>query len=279
MMRTILCICFSFLMTGLYAQRNKCGTRVTPEIVAAERARMDSAAAKMGMFLPNTCLNKTLSVTGLIVADSLGNYGITPAGIDALLQAIEPYFEPICVDFELCTVKYIQNYKYDNFVRPIDQDEFMTQYAIPNTINVGFVNELFIDFGASASGYAALPGGPDIIMMENSAGSGVFLHEMGHYFGLYHTFETDFGMELANGSNCLTTGDLLCDTPADPQGGNTPPPDCNLSPPMQDPNGDWYVPDISNIMSYYNFCDCGQFTPDQYNRMAQQWLTLRNYLW
>ncbi|MBL0071623.1 MAG: hypothetical protein IPP34_07360 [Bacteroidetes bacterium] len=35
---------------------------------------------------------------------------------------------------------------------------------------------------------------------------------MGHFFGLYHTFETQFGSELANGSNCATTGDLVCDT-------------------------------------------------------------------
>jgi hypothetical protein len=267
------------MMTGLYAQKFTCGTKLTPAMVAAERARMDTSAAKTAMFLPNTCLNKTLSVTGLIVADSMGNYGTSAGNIAGLLLSLESYFDPICVNFELCEVKYVDNFKYNNFVAPIDEDEFWALYAVPNTINNGFVDELFIDFGAQVGGYAALPGGRDIIMMANGSGPGVMLHEMGHFFGLYHTFETDFGLELANGTNCLTTGDLLCDTPADPNGGNTLPPDCNLDPPMQDPNGEWYVPDISNIMSYYNFCTCGKFTTDQYNRMAQQWLTLRDYLW
>jgi hypothetical protein len=49
---------------------------------------------------------------------------------------------------------------------------------------------------------------------------------------------------------------------------------------MQDSNGDWYVPEITNVMSYYNGCSCPRvFTNGQYDRMALQWLTLRNYLW
>lgn len=40
-------------------------------------------------------------------------------------------------------------------------------------------------------------------------------HEMGHALGLYHTFETGFGVECPTGSNCATAGDFICDTNAD----------------------------------------------------------------
>jgi hypothetical protein len=49
-----------------------------------------------------------------------------------------------------------------------------------------------------------------------------FPHEIGHYFNLLHTHETAYGSECPSGSNCGTAGDLVCDTPADPElgGGN-----------------------------------------------------------
>ena len=46
-------------------------------------------------------------------------------------------------------------------------------------------------------------------------------HELGHYFDLYHTHETSFGTECPSGSNCQSAGDMVCDTPADPNLGQT----------------------------------------------------------
>ena len=49
-------------------------------------------------------------------------------------------------------------------------------------------------------------------------------HELGHFFFLYHPFETAAnGIECADGRNCSTTGDRVCDTPASPSvfAGNT----------------------------------------------------------
>lgn len=39
------------------------------------------------------------------------------------------------------------------------------------------------------------------------------VHELGHFFGLAHTFECASGRETEG--DCATTGDFLCDTPAD----------------------------------------------------------------
>ena len=90
-------------------------------------------------------------------------------------------------------------------------------------------------------------------------------HEIGHCLGLFHTHhgtsvkETkDACPELVDGSNSETCGDYITDTPADPciwyngvyVGTGT------------DENGDIYVPDPTNLMSY-NGIYRTQFTPKQ----------------
>jgi gliding motility-associated-like protein len=60
--------------------------------------------------------------------------------------------------------------------------------------------------------YATMPPGGGPLDGIVSTGFGVTLvHEMGHYLGLYHTFE---GLSCQN-NDCTTTGDRVCDTPPD----------------------------------------------------------------
>ena len=85
----------------------------------------------------------------------------------------------------------------------------------------------------------------------------VIVHEFGHYFGLYHTAETTFGIEKVSGENCKTTGDKICDTPADPgelynvyvNYSN-----CEMKGFKESGSGLEYRPMIDNYMSYYNHC-------------------------
>ena len=88
-------------------------------------------------------------------------------------------------------------------------------------INIWLVREICsVSVGCGVAGYAYFPsshGGPeDGLMVEASffgsspANSGVQIHEMGHYLGLYHTFQSG----CAN-NDCLTDGDRVCDTPPD----------------------------------------------------------------
>ena len=96
-------------------------------------------------------------------------------------------------------------------------------------------------------------------------------HEMGHYWGLLHTFETAAGAEYVNGTNGSSTGDLVQDTPADNRNlvqhlrknssGN-----CYLaSNSVRDFNNQQYSPQLNNIMSYYDGCG-GLITGGQFTR-------------
>jgi len=108
--------------------------------------------------------------------------------------------------------------------------------------------------------YASLPGGT--LSPYNLGGTGT--HEVGHWVGLYHTFQGGCNSE----ATCSTAGDLVCDTPAQgtatsgcPVGKNT------CSGPGNDP--------INNYMDYsYDSC-YNQFTAGQDARADYMMATYR----
>lgn len=87
-------------------------------------------------------------------------------------------------------------------------------------------------------------------------------HEMGHFLGLYHTFESYFGGEDANGcpvnNDCANEGDLVCDTPPH-KGTDAPPTTCSNT-----GNPGFDTSYANNIMSYNRALG---FTQGQVDRM------------
>lgn len=84
-----------------------------------------------------------------------------------------------------------------------------------------YINIYIVTRLVGAGGYGTLPGnvGYDGIFLDSRGtftnGNDKLTHEMGHYMGLFHTFETvfnDSGNECQN-DNCLLRGDRTCDTP------------------------------------------------------------------
>lgn len=91
-------------------------------------------------------------------------------------------------------------------------------------------------------------------------------HEMGHYFGLFHTFS---GCGASTLPGCQTSGDLICDTPPEAIEvyGCADFPTCGVS------------RSIDNYMSYSDDLCMRRFTPEQVRRMRCTILNYRTQLY
>ena len=164
------------------------------------------------------CLNKHYQVYVHLVADSLMEVGdITE--IEQALVWTNLMFEPICISFSICEVDTIKNYAFDDTKDNQEGQELVRISQHANRINIYMVSELGLDAaqpevcGFAALGQANSSDGAFIFFKEG-CGNETMAHEMGHLFGLKHTFENQD--ELVDGSNCAFAGDGICDTPADP---------------------------------------------------------------
>lgn len=228
---------------------------------------------------PLPCLNKTFSIYAHLVKNEAGNVTTNREQIESLLVEVNASFAPICVKFQLCQLDTIENYNYADFdYEDGTSDEMINRNYVSRRINFYFVHEIREECGFADLGGVANIGRAYVVLACLS--SGVISHELGHLFGLTHTFEGN-REELVNGSNCATTGDGLCDTPADPYHdpddiSDYVTQDCEFISLLRDANGEFYQPDVGNIMSYY--CRCG-FSYDQYLRMAETYLNSNPKVW
>lgn len=229
---------------------------------------------------PLPCLDKKFTIIAHIVRDSAGIENITIADINSSLATVNQYFKPICVSFEICEVRYIDNFQYDSLYQDVEWAQAQIDFNQENRINMYFVRITNINGSFSTLGGIANMNSGGLVIMKPHGGL-VYTHEMGHYFGLPHTFEGAGtpGAELVDGSNGTTAGDGVLDTPADPYTGIEYLEGCKFVGPQQDANGDYYTPHVGNIMSYYDdACKC-EFTHGQYMKMANTYLNSNPKMW
>ncbi len=265
--RTIIFI--SFLMLGWLfispLQAQPCGTLLTQEQINHE---ITLPAVQTGH--PLQKIKVTLSITTWEIGkDSIHYHALTEA-----IERLNTHFSPIGIQFILCDYKLISNSNY-SVLNSTNKDELLVLYQDPNTINLYLLDSI-------EGGYAAFTYYPEsntnLIFLRTSNLTGNHLtHQMGHFFGLYHTHETEFGNELADVSNCETAGDRLCDTPADPDLSDKVN-NCQYIGVVTDANGTYYLPTVSNFMSFSpDTCRCF-FTPEQYTKMVQTYFSHKQHL-
>jgi PKD repeat protein len=131
-------------------------------------------------------------------------------------------------------------------------------------------------------GYAPLPAIPldsaDGIVVSKFGS--ILAHEMGHYLGLYHTFEGG-----CSNADCTVNGDKVCDTPPDnsylPSSCTNPANTCNSDTLSNYSNGFFRqdVPDqVENFMDYGNWNCSNKFTNGQAQRMRATIVAFRKEL-
>ena len=268
--------CFALIFLAFnslaIAQTKKQSISLSP---TNQRANIHSNIKQAGSTAPIKCLNKKLSLVVHIVTDSLNHPNITQAQINKALDTLNHDFLPICLSFFICKQDTIYNYEYYKFQNPQHIAQATQTYAIPNMINVYVVGSIIPPIEA---GFAGSVGNFMVLSHGCLTDPKCWSHEMGHFFSLYHTFNTSFGTEFVNGTNCITAGDSICDTPADinpaPVSGA-----CQWTGTNTDSNGDFYTPIIGNIMSYHPSACKTPFTVGQLNRIVNWYIVYRNYLY
>ncbi len=224
------------------------------------------------------CVNKEFNV----FVHAVNNYKYKTVEEDEVKEAIEranELFAPICVTFKFCEMDTVFNYNY-NSLGSDKMEELDVLYVQHNRIN------LFVISGYFPNPYIkeVVTGSIDSLNSSNLYVNDLFAfpQALGHFFGLDYTFKGD-KEELVNGSNCETSGDKICDTPADPYTLIRKPSKyvdglCRFIRLEKDPNGDFYQPDVTNIMSIFFGCHC-KFSLEQYKRMAENILKVKSKHW
>lgn len=251
MFKSINCIIFLILSNYHFSQSN-CST-------------LSNAPYDLSIFsrVPNIGNRTSLDIIPinvLILQDTLGgDNSVDSLLVQEAIDSVNKYLVKINLKAEISVYQEIKDPKSHKFY-PVNvyiaDVNYLHNYFKSCHVNIIIDREAGTGFGA---GQAFQIGGPFhdtnyFYVASEHFDRNLFFHEFGHYFGLYHTFETYFGVELVNGSNCSVAGDFICDTEADP-GLNQSDIDsltCLWNNPgsIQDSNDDYYIPDTRNIMSY-----------------------------
>lgn len=213
-----------------------------------------------------------------IFRNSSGEMALSVSETQNMTNRLNSAYAIANIQFYSCdNVDVITSNDYYDF--SLSQSSGLAEYDNPNAINVYLFNTInngeYVGYG-----YFPWDGLNCVCITKNYANKTTVEHEFGHYFGLLHTHETAHGVELVDGSNCVTAGDKICDTPADPNlNFDNTVVDCNCNYiGNQYQNGLPYSPSTRNIMSYSRKECRTQFTSGQISVIQYYAQTARFYL-
>lgn len=290
-----LLVCSLFFLNICYAYgQNKvepgCGTITSPETIEYLKSITPQLKQYEDEYFKLTSNHNRAStpinsipIKAHIIRTSAGTGGLSVSDLNDAMDNMNAFYANAFMEFFLCDgINYIDSDNYYDF-ETNDESSLTATYNVAGVINIYFSDYVeSSSSGSSLCGYAYSPGGPDVILMKNSCATNgsTLLHEVGHFFSLIHTHGSSNSFltrELVDGSNCDLEGDLICDTPADPQlstiNVNA---SCIYIGTDTDSNGDTFVPDPTNIMSYSRKECRTQFSTQQFARIYATYQNTRN---
>jgi len=261
-----------------------CGTILTPQdvdrILENARAGLYDSAVIAGFEF------SYIPIATHVVRRSDGSGGLSESRLSAAVNDMNVQFSVGgMVFFRSGPTRYIDSNAFYFDIDTIEEINALRQTdVISGAVNMYFTENLEID-GQGLCGISSFTGGgvQGIVMSNSCTGlsdnHSTVPHEVGHYFDLFHTHETAFGAECVNGSNCATAGDLVCDTPADPELTGKVDGDCDYTGSDHDScENAAYSPQTWNLMSYSRKECRNAFTAEQIGRARATNTTLRTEL-
>lgn len=228
----------------------------------------------------NPDLNEILTIEVFIVRDKHGNLNFNSSDLNTSVATLNSFFANIGLEFKTSEIKDVPEYEYNIITHRDSTKEIEVKYAVEDKINLFLVDSINLH-GMNCYGYTFLPTEPDrnyIFLRKDHILGNYLITLMGSYFGLLFTHETLGGSEFVSGTNCGSTGDYICDTYADPGLFGLVDEECHYQGIQIDPEGNFYIPSVANIMSESpDSCKC-IFTNEQYRRMKYYLFNLRDYL-
>jgi hypothetical protein len=266
--------------------RFSCGTkpRTAPKMIPK------TAQARIAGALPY-CIKVYLTV----FADNDGsNRAATDANVMRQFNAMVTQYASHNICFVFMGLREVRN--SDLNIQASGEESELNPYRISGVFNIFTHFSVQRDDGQAIGGtaydipntgaYVSLSG-PGNVSNTNDIVS--MAHEVGHALGLYHTFEphpwdpfhgTESVTRVAGDAcwDCDVDGDLICDTPADPDQDNddnitgsylaaNTNASCVYTGSRQDECSQPYTPSTANAMSYGRVTCLSQFTVGQGNRM------------
>lgn len=221
------------------------------------------------------CVERKFNLYIHLVSDSLGNINISESDIEKQLEIANQAFKPICISFDYCKIDTVHDHSFFHINDDEEIELLMSRFQKKRRINLYYTGSVLDENINSYSYHSGILTENSGVIIVPLSGKGL-IHELGHTFGLLHIFETKFGAEKADGSNCAVSGDLICDTPAAPY--VLPNKTCTFTSKLKDINGDFYRSEIGNYMSHF-FCAHCFFTTEQYERMVENYLASPIKMW